>query len=103
MIIDVRNYKAKMALYRLPAERYKELRQYCLNSSKNERIIIETALQNAFGDDGIAPYILKHVVSTDYRWSRLEAEQIPCSRDTFCLYRAKFYSELDKLVKRGGH
>ena len=92
-----------MALYRLPAERYRELRQYCLNSGRNERLTIGTALCNAFGDDGIGKYIYLHVTSTDYKWEKLEAEQIPCCRHTFNIYRAKFYYELDKALKRGKH
>lgn len=99
----MRNYKAKMALYRLPVERYRELRQYCLNSGRNECLIIEKALHNAFGDDGIGKYIFLHVTSTDYKWGKLEEEMIPCSRHTFNIYRAKFYYELDKALKRGKH
>lgn len=98
----MRNYKAKIAKYRLPKQRYTYLREYCLNSDRGERLVIETAILNAFGDDQIGKFIYRHVVSTDFNWPALEANHIPCSRDTFRIYRAKFFYELDQLLKRGG-
>lgn len=104
----MRNYKEKMKRYRLPKERYRELRDFCLCSDLQDRILIEMALSTVFNDkpDALSVFIYKHVISTDYTWAKMEFLQIPCNQDTFRLYRAKFYFELDniltKIEERGG-
>ena len=39
----MRNYQAKLAAYKLPAERVRELREYCLQADGLARDIVETA------------------------------------------------------------
>ena len=93
----MRNYKAKMAKYRLPEARYAELREFCLCSDSADRQYITHALELTVNDD-LARWLYLHVVSTDYGWAKLEAEGLPCSRDTFRVYRAKFYWHLDRIL-----
>lgn len=93
----MRNYKQKMDQYRLPKQRIQELREYCLLSGTRERESIETAAVEAAGDC-LSRWLYKHVVSTDYSWARMEADCLPCSRDTFRLYRTRFYYILDQIL-----
>ena len=96
----MRDYKAKMQKYKLPPGRYRKLREFCLCSDMEERIYIEMALAETCSD-GLAEWLYRHVVSTDYGWAKLETGGLPCNRDTFRVYRARFYWELDKILKRG--
>lgn len=93
----MRNYKAKMAAYRLPKPRYAELREFCLCSDSDDRQYIIRALEETVNDD-LSRWLFLHVVSTDYGWTRMEAEGLPCSRDTFRVYRARFYWNLDRIL-----
>lgn len=96
----MRNYKAKMQKYRLPPERYRQLRDFCLCAGREEHIYIEMALAETCSDN-LSKWLYRHVASTDYGWLQMEADSLPCSRDTFRIYRAKFYWTLDRLTKRG--
>lgn len=98
----MRNYKEKMNRYRIPKERYNELRKFCLCSDCGKRSIIETALLNTFSskEDELSKHLYKHITSARCSWTELEVGGIPCNRDTFRLYRAKFYYELDKILKQ---
>lgn len=93
----MRNYQAKLASLKLPDERIKELREYCLQADGLDRDIIEAAAHEA-APDALAGYLIKHVTSTDYPWRALKAERIPCNRDTFHLRRARFYAILDRKL-----
>lgn len=94
-------YKRRMEKYRLPKARYMELREYCRTGSTEE---IKKAL--ALTKCGaLVHWIEKHVCSCgEWKWSRMEADGIPCNDDTFRIYRAKFYWNLDKILreKEGG-
>lgn len=98
----MRDYKAKMEKYRLPEDVYEQLRDYCLCASLTERIYIEMALEEAIGDE-LSKFMYRHVVSTDYSFTRMELDGMPCGRDTFRIYRAKFYYHLWNILKRGGY
>lgn len=93
----MRDYKRKMDKYRLPQRRCEELREFCLCAGHDEREIIETAVRMT-ADDGLCVWLYKHVVSTDYRWAKMEADGLPCGRDTFRVLRARFYWNLDGLL-----
>lgn len=93
----MRDYQAKLAAYKLPAERIRELREYCLQADGLDRDIIEAAAYEA-APDALAGYLIKHVTSTDYPWRALRAENIPCNRDTFHLRRAQFYCILSRKL-----
>ena len=90
----MRDYKVKMDRYRLPDVRYRALRAYCKRGATEE---IRGALKKT-GGGTLSCWIEKHVCLKGWRWSRLQAAGVPCNEDTFRLYRAKFYWELDKLV-----
>lgn len=98
----MRDYQAKLAAYKLPDERVRQLREYCLQADGLARDIIEAAAYEA-APDALAGYLIKHVTSTDYPWRALKADNIPCNRDTFHLRRARFYCilshKLDALQK----
>lgn len=93
----MRDYKAKMQMYRLSSIRYAELRRFCLNANRNDLICIEAALSETVKDE-LATWLYKHVVSTDWTWAKMESEGLPCNRDTFRVYRAKFYYNLDRIL-----
>ena len=93
----MRNYQAKLAAYKLPAERIQALREFCLLSDGLDRDIVEAAAYEA-APDALAGYLIKHVTSTDCPWRALKAENIPCNRDTFHLRRAKFFYILDRKL-----
>lgn len=93
----MRDYKVKMQMYKLSPERYAELREFCLCSDLDERVYIEMALQETVNDE-LASWLFKHVISTDWTWARMESEGLPCNRDTFRVYRAKFYYHLDRIL-----
>lgn len=100
----MRNYKQKMDRYRLPKERYRELRAFCLNADSNEMNIIESAVSAAFDGkyDPLEYWMLSHITSPDFNWAKMEAMHIHCNRDTFRLRRARVYYELDKLLLQEG-
>ena len=93
----MRTYQAKLAALKLPVERVRELREFCLQSDGLDRDIVEAAAHEA-APDALADYLIKHVTSTDYPWRALRAERIPCNRDTFHLRRASFYAILDRKL-----
>lgn len=97
----MRDYKRKMDRYRLPKAKYTQLRAFCQTEDAEQYIL--DALQLEFGEapDTLAMWIYRHVTRTDCTWAYMEAHQIPCSRDTFRYYRAKFYYCLDQAIKNG--
>lgn len=90
------NYKKRMDKYRLPKERYRELREYCKHGATDE---IREALAKT-GGGTLAEWIERHVCHGGWKWTRMEAHGIPCNADTFRVYRAKFYKNLDDVLKR---
>lgn len=100
----MRNYKQKMNKYRLPKERYRQLRDFCLNADDNETEIIKSAVSAAFDGkyDPLEYWILAHITLPDYNWAKMESMYIHCNRDTFRLRRARAYYELDKLLSQKG-
>ena len=98
MVIEmVRNYKHRMARYRLSHERYEALRQFCL--MRSHRDVVREAMMEAC-DDALADWLLLHVTSKAWKWAKLEANGIPCCQDTFRLYRARFYWCLNQRLMR---
>lgn len=98
----MRDYKRKMDMYRLPKRRYQRLRNYCHRTDDEAQTIIGQAI-GLVTKDALALWLYRHVTERDYSWASMETDGLPCTRDTFRVYRAKFYWELDKLVpkKRG--
>lgn len=94
----MRDYKSKMERYRLPKQRYKELKEYCLMLSPEHQVLIEQALQMTTNDQ-LCRWLYKHITQNDYGWAKLEADGLPCGRDTFRVVRARFYWMLDGVLK----
>ena len=92
----MRNYRGKMELYRLDPARKKVLRQWC--RQPEHRAQVEVVMAETC-DVVLGRYILMHVAD-DWKWAKLEANRIPCSVDTFRVYRAKFYFLLDQALSR---
>ena len=88
-----------MNKYRLPKDRYRELKSFCRSADNSKFEIIDAAIKAAFGtvNDPLAYYI-ELDMTKDCNWAKLEVMQIPCNRDTFRLYRAKVYYMLDKIL-----
>lgn len=86
-----------MDALRLPAERLKELHDFCLQADGPDRDIIEAAASEA-SPDAVASYIVQHVTSTDHPWRILKAQRIPIDRDNFRLRRAAFYFILSEKL-----
>ena len=99
---EMRDYKAKMEMYKLPDDVYEQLRSFCLDAPLSDRVYIEMALDEAIGDE-LSRYMYRHVVSTDYSFTQMELDGLPCGHDTFRIYRAKFYYSLYNILKRGGY
>lgn len=98
----MRNYSAKANLYRLSHERMKELRAFCLSASGDDfELIRDIADDTACG--AMPRWIVLSVTTTQWPWSRCEAYGIPCSRQTFRIYRMRFYWLLDRYLKQAGH
>lgn len=93
----MRNYKGKMERYRLPASRYRELKAYCVQHRRSPKI---TEALRRTTDDALAAYIRKQVTES-CSLAALEAAGLPCNRDTFRVYRAKFFWTLDMFVPNG--
>lgn len=93
----MRGYKTKMQSVKLPKERLKQLYTFCRTAMVDEAKMIDLALDKALGCDMIRVYIFRHVV-LGWGWAKLQVEGIPCGRDTFRYYRAKFFAELDRLI-----
>lgn len=79
-----------MDALKLPPERLKELRDFCLQADGSDRDLIEAAAFEA-SPDAVAGFIVQHVTSTDHPWRILKAQRIPIDRDNFRLRRAGFY------------
>ena len=91
----MRDYKRKMDSYRLDKARYEYLRSYCRKGATCE---IKTALKNT-GGGTLTNWIEKNVCQKGWGWTRMQAAGIPCNSDTFRLYRARFFWELDRLLR----
>lgn len=92
----MRNYSQKMAAYRLPKDRYECLQAYCRTAGWEEKQLIKEIMYETVSDalgDWLLLYVLKGLT-----WTQLEVRGIPCSRDTFRYYRARFFWLLDKQV-----
>ncbi len=97
----MRDYKRKMNDVRLPKERIAALKAFCLNSAGLDRDIIEAAAYEA-SDEVMGGWIVRHVISTDWTWARMEANGIPCNQDSFRLYRARFFFRLNRKLEMIG-
>lgn len=93
----MRDYSKKIARYSLEKRRRLFLSSYCHTTNDGRLRMIADALQDAFGEDTISEWIWESVVSGT-KWSVLEAKGIPCSRDAFRIYKAKFFYVLDKKI-----
>nr|WP_325300334.1 hypothetical protein [uncultured Dysosmobacter sp.] len=93
----MRGYKEKMAEYRLPTDRTKELRRWCLQSGAAGRPTIEAAANEACGD-ALARWIVRHVTTVNAGYERLKQDKIPVGVDMFRVYRARFFWLLDKKL-----
>ena len=89
----MRDYRKKMQRYKLDKERYDHLRTICRQAESAE--IVESAI-SAVGEPGLSFYLRMHVTK-GWKWRRLAAAGVPCSGDTFRVYRAKFYWYLNAL------
>ena len=93
----MRGYMEKMAECRLPPDRTKELRRWCLRPGRGGRKIIEATANEACGD-ALARWIVRHVTSINADYARLKLDGIPVGVDMFRVYRARFYWLLDKKL-----
>ncbi len=93
----MRGYREKMAAYRLPVDRRRELRAFCQVADAAGLALIQQAAVDACGDS-LAPWIVRHVTLPQKDWDVLQFEGIPCSVDTFRVYRARFYAILNRLL-----
>lgn len=90
----MRNYSQKMAAYRLPKDRYESLRAFCLSADwEQTQLIKEIAIETV--PDALSEWIVMYA-RKGMTWTQLEARGVPCSRDTFRYYRARFFWLLDK-------
>lgn len=94
----LRNYKRKMERYRLNQNRYKELKAYCRKGPSPE---ISQALKMTC-DDCLSDWIERHVCMSTWPLKRMRAAGLPCTDDTFRVYRARFYYNLDRVLSRNG-
>lgn len=98
----MRNYSAKANVYRLPHERMKELRAFCLSARGDDFELIRDVAEDTV-NDALARWIILSVATDQWPWARCEANGIPCSRQTFRIYRMRFYWLLDRTLKQMGH
>lgn len=95
----MRDYKGKMDKYRISDGRYEALREYCLNAGERDEKYIREALSHTC-NDALASYIYRHVTTRGYGLERMQADRMPCNADTFRLYRARFFWNLDRIIRR---
>lgn len=95
--VAMRNYSKKIAKYSLEKRKRVFLNAYCHTTNEERLRVIADAMQDAFGDDTISRWIWDDVVG-GAKWSLLEARGVPCSRDAFRIYKAKFFCVLDKKI-----
>ena len=93
----MRGYREKMAAYRLPVDRRRELRAFCRVADAEGLAMIRSAAGEACGDS-LAPWIVRHVTVPGKDWDVLQSEGIPCSVDTFRVYRARFLAILHRML-----
>ena len=96
----MRNYTDKAREVRLPKEREKELREWCLRARGDDLELIRDVAFDAT-QDALSEWIVLSVTSVRWPWARLEANHRPCSQQTFRLYKMRFYYLLDKDLKMG--
>ena len=93
----MRNYSGKLKEYKLSRDTVAKLKIYCVTT--RDKKIVHAAVNDAVGmGDGLHWFLFNHVTRTDWPWARLEANGIPCSADTFRIYRHKFYYCLNKRL-----
>lgn len=94
----MRNYSVKANNYRLPKERLKALQAFCL-SARGDDLELVRDVAEATTHDTLADWIVLVVTSDRWGWARLEANHIPCSQQTFRIYRMKFFWLLDQYLR----
>lgn len=93
----MRDYSKKIARYSVEKQRRLFLSAYCNTTNEDRLRVIADAMQDAFGDDAISRWIWDAVVR-GVKWSVLETRGVPCSRDAFRIYKAKFFYILDMKI-----
>lgn len=95
----MRNYARKMAAVRLPPERMRELKAYCHAAREDDakRSVVDGAMEETLRGDRLDRWIRESVLR-GLGYDAMQARGIPCSRDTFRLYRARFFKALDAAV-----
>lgn len=98
----MRNYARKMTAVRLPPERMRDLKAYCKEAWNDceKREAVDTAAEAAMPNDRLG-YWIRESVLRDLNFGAMQARGIPCSRDTFYFYRARFFMCLDTITRGG--
>ena len=93
----MRNYARKMAAVRLPPERMRDLKAYCRAAREDDakRFVIDGAMEETLRGDRLDRWIRESVLR-GLGYDAMQARGIPCSHDTFRLYRARFFKALAK-------
>ncbi len=94
----MRNYSQKANTFRLPKERQNALRAFCLSATGDDLELIRDVADETT-HDALAGWIVLAVTSDRWGWARLEANHIPCSQQTFRIYRMKFFYLLDGYLR----
>lgn len=93
----MRDYSKKIARYSVEKKRRLFLNMYCHTTNEERLQTVADAMQDAFGDDAISEWLWESIVK-GVKWAALETRGIPCSRDAFRIYKAKFFYILDKKI-----
>ena len=95
----MRDYKKKMDEVRIPKDRLDSLKLLCSSHSPESEELIQKALDLTFKDknDGLREWIYRGVV-LGWKWAKLEVNCIPCCRNIYNVYRARFFWNLDRLA-----
>ncbi|MBQ9387913.1 MAG: hypothetical protein IJU01_04545 [Lachnospiraceae bacterium] len=99
----MRNYKAKADKYKLPKVKADFLKAACTERDPDGRIILETdikaVLKEMFAeDDVIKNWLFEYVTSKRPSWKQIYLRGVPCGKETFRIYRYRFYWLLDRRL-----
>ena len=95
----MRDYKKKMDAVKLPPDRYRELRRFCLAANSESAYQVIKSAAEEVTDDALAAYIAAHVTSKNHKITDMIGEGMPCNADTFRVYRARFFWRLDRKLR----
>lgn len=93
----MRDYRKRIAQYAIDKKRLGYLKAYCRTSNEERLRVVADTMQDAFGDDSIQQWLWHSIVGS-WKWAEQEAHGIPCSRDSFFFYKAKFYYVLHEKI-----